>query len=59
MEVDLKKLKTYFDLLSSLKDGQEIMIGEVAVKREGNRIWESIFVVEEEDEIDDDYVEET
>lgn len=56
---DLKKLKAYFDLLLSLKDGEEIMIGEVAVKREGNRIWERIFIVEEEDEIDENYIEET
>ncbi len=55
---DLKKLKAYFDLLSSLKDGEEIMIGEVAVKREGNRIWESIFIIEPEDEIDENYIEE-
>ncbi|WP_190233942.1 hypothetical protein [Nostoc sp. 'Peltigera membranacea cyanobiont' 213] len=50
MEVNLPALIKYFEMLCSLEDGDEIHFGERIVKRMGNRIWESVFIVNEEDE---------
>ncbi|MGV0103996.1 hypothetical protein NSTCB13_02642 [Nostoc sp. DSM 114160] len=57
MEVNLPALIKYFEMLCSLEDGQQITVGEVLIKREGNRIWESVFIIEEEEYIDEETIE--
>lgn len=49
MELDLHKLKEYLDLLCELEEGDEIHFGERIVRRMDNRIWETIFIIEEYD----------
>ncbi|MEH2398225.1 hypothetical protein [Nostoc sp.] len=58
MEVNLSALIEYLDLLASLEDGQEVNFGERIIKRMGNRIWESVFILREEDEIEEEEEEE-
>ncbi|MEH2202182.1 hypothetical protein [Nostoc sp.] len=50
MELDLKALLAYFQLLVDLKDGDEIFIDEHTIKREGNKIWQHIFDYSPEEE---------
>ncbi|WP_392533696.1 hypothetical protein [Nostoc sp. C117] len=54
MEVDLHKLKEYLELLCELEEGDEIHFGERIVRRMDGRIWESIFIVEEEEYINEE-----
>jgi hypothetical protein len=51
----VKAYKKYFELLATLKDGEELRFGpEQKVKRIGNEIWEFKYLFDdEEDEVDE------